>query len=245
MDQSADHWHSIRPWIHRFILSVNHVSSVSATFTLKSALTAEPLDPALESLLEEEQDESHCGSTDHADTFARSRTVSDALTRGLSVKVNSSPWQRVLLRIDEESDKAVIIVFGLMPGRQYDVELGIAHPQEPLRSQITTDADDPRKPFLRIFSNRHALRVPFPIQCPIEPPPAPLRMCMTIATQTDLPLCPLSCQTQIRHLPIFPSHSLRSRIPLHLHPRLHLLPILPRCQPPIRGKFHPPRQYRQ
>jgi hypothetical protein len=92
MDQSADHWHSIRPWIHRFILSVNHVSSVSATFTLKSALAAEPLDPALESLLEEEQDESHCGSADHADTFARSRTVSDALAQRL---VRKSKLQRL------------------------------------------------------------------------------------------------------------------------------------------------------
>ncbi|KAF9788648.1 hypothetical protein BJ322DRAFT_1106623 [Thelephora terrestris] len=142
MDQSADHWHTIRPWIHRFILSVNHVSSVSAAFTLEAALTAEPLDPALESLLEDEQDGSRCTSTDHADAFARSRTVSDALTRGLSVKVNSTPWQRVLLRVDEETDKAIVIVFGLTPGRQYDVELGIAHPQEALRSQITTDVDD-------------------------------------------------------------------------------------------------------
>ena len=134
MDQSADQWHSIRPWIHRFALSVSQVSSVSATFTLKSALTAKPLDPALESLLEEERGD----CSDHPDPPTRSRAVSDALTRGLSVKVNSSPWQRVLLRVDEESDEAIIIVFGLMPGRQYDVELGMTRHQESLHTQITT-----------------------------------------------------------------------------------------------------------
>ena len=138
MDQSADQWHSIRPWIHRFALSVDQVSSVSVTFTLKSALTAKPLDPALESLLEHERDGPACASTDHSELPTRSRAVSDALTHGLSVKVNSSPWQRVLLRVDEASDTAVIIVFGLMPGRQYDVELGINHRHESLRSQITT-----------------------------------------------------------------------------------------------------------
>lgn len=150
MEQSTDQWHSIRPWIRRFALSVNQVSSVSATFTLKSALTAKSLDPVLESLLEDEQDEPPCASTDDTDSFTRSPTVSDALTQGLAVKVNSSPWQRVLLRVDEESDEATVIVFGLMPGRQYEVELGIAHPPEALRSQITTDG--PCMCFLHTFS---------------------------------------------------------------------------------------------
>ena len=137
MEKTTDHWQTIRPWIHRFALSVNQVSSVSATFTLKSALTAKSHDPTVESVVEEE--ETGWGCADHADSFAGSRTVSNALTQGLSVKVNSSPWQRVLFRVDEESDEATLIVFGLMPGRQYDVELGIAHPLEALHSQITTD----------------------------------------------------------------------------------------------------------
>lgn len=152
MDQSADQWNSIRPWIRRFALSVHQVSSVSATFTLKSALSAQPLDPALESLLEDEEDEPAFPSSDlPGSAAAGARAVSDALTQGLSVKVNSSPWQRVLLRVDEESDEAIIIVFGLMPGRQYDVELGISHPHESLRSKITTD--DSRQYFLRSSSH--------------------------------------------------------------------------------------------
>jgi len=109
---------------------VNQVSSVSATFTLKSALAARPLDPALEALVENE-----ASATEHR----APRAVTDALAQGLSVKVNCSAWQRVLLRVDEESDEAIIIVFGLMPGRQYDVELGVSPRQEPLRSNFTTD----------------------------------------------------------------------------------------------------------
>ena len=152
MDKSVHQWHSIRPWIHRFALSVNQVSSVSATFTLKPALATKPLDPPLDSLFKDEEDDSTCASSTRTDSFTRSRTVSDALAQGLSVKVNSSPWQRVLLRVDEEFDEAIIIVFGLIPGKQYDVELGITHPQEALRSRITTDG--PCKCFLRKFSYR-------------------------------------------------------------------------------------------
>ena len=64
--------------------------------------------------------------------------MSDVLSKGLSVKVNGTPWQRVLMKIDDEADEAVIILFGLMPGRQYDVELGIVPNEKTLRSQITT-----------------------------------------------------------------------------------------------------------
>ena len=159
MAQSGDHWHSIRPWIHRLALSVSQVSSVSATFTLKSALTTKPLDPALEAILVGERDDAPCPSTEHPDPSTRSCAVSDALAQGLSVKVNSSPWQRVVLRVDEESDEAIIIVFGLMPGRQYDVELGITHRQGSLRSQITTG--DACKRFPRTFSHQGELPASF------------------------------------------------------------------------------------
>lgn len=68
----------------------------------------------------------------------RTQIISDVLAKGLSVKVNGIPWQRVLIRIDEETDEAVIILFGLMPGRQYDVELEIVPGERTLRGQITT-----------------------------------------------------------------------------------------------------------
>lgn len=65
--------------------------------------------------------------------------ISDVLSKGLSVKVNGTPWQRVLMKIDEVTDEAVIILFGLMPSRQYDIELGIL-PGDTLRGQFTTGA---------------------------------------------------------------------------------------------------------
>lgn len=70
----------------------------------------------------------------------QTQIVADALSKGLSVKVNGTPWQRVLMKVDDEADEAVIILFGLMPGRQYDVELGIVPAESVLRSQITTGA---------------------------------------------------------------------------------------------------------
>ena len=236
MVQSADQWNSIRPWIRRFALSVNQVSSVSATFTLKSALTAQALDPALESLLEDEEDEPPFPTTDRPASAAPGpRAVSDALTQGLSVKVNSSPWQRVLLRVDEESDEAIIIVFGLMPGRQYDVELGISHRHEALRSQITTDVS--RQSFLRSSSHQgQPLNVRCPIQPPIRPIPIPLGTINTI--RAELTSCLMSsCQPRTR-LRTFRAPSLHLRA-LHRPP----LPLpLPRCLHPLQRTPLPPRR---
>lgn len=124
-------WHSIRPWSRRFALSVREITSVSATFILSSTFNS--TEPTLASLgltiLDEEEN----------DSSQRNRVVADTLAKGLAVKVNNSPWQRVLLRVDDEVDEALIIVFGLIPGRQYDIELGITPRDESLRSQITTD----------------------------------------------------------------------------------------------------------
>lgn len=53
--------------------------------------------------------------------------ISNALAKGLSVNVNGSSWQRVLIRIDDKADEAVIIIYGLMPGRQYDIDLGLVN----------------------------------------------------------------------------------------------------------------------
>ena len=66
--------------------------------------------------------------------------VSDVLSKGLSVKVNGTPWQRVILKMDDVLDEAIIILYGLMPSRQYDVELGILPGEASVRGQITTGA---------------------------------------------------------------------------------------------------------
>lgn len=124
-------WHSIRPWSLRFALSVREITSVSATFILSSTFNS--TEPSLASLgltiLDDEE----------SDASQRTRVVANTLSKGLAVKVNNAPWQRVLLRVDDEVDEALIIVFGLIPGRQYDIELGITPGEESLRSQITTN----------------------------------------------------------------------------------------------------------
>ncbi|PPR08244.1 hypothetical protein CVT24_001286 [Panaeolus cyanescens] len=70
--------------------------------------------------------------------------VADALSKGLSVTVNGAAWPRAFIRINEELDEAVIIIYALMPGRQYDIELELApgvHAPS-LHRQVTTTEDD-------------------------------------------------------------------------------------------------------
>lgn len=132
-------WHSIRPWRPTLSLIVREITSVSATFILSSPLGTDPsaTDHSLASLgITNDEDEDFGEETTPSNR--RIQIVSDVLSKGLSVKVNGTPWQRVLMKIDDEADEAVIILFGLMPGRQYDVELGIVPNEKTLRSQITT-----------------------------------------------------------------------------------------------------------
>lgn len=133
----ASQWHSIRPWRPTLSLLVREITSVSATFILSSPLGSDSSssEPSLASL----------GITNDSDDDIEQdaggrqiQIVSDVLSKGLSIKVNGTPWQRVLMKIDDEADEAVIILFGLMPGRQYDVELGIVPNEKILRGQITT-----------------------------------------------------------------------------------------------------------
>lgn len=123
-------WHAIRPWLPPLTLSVREVTSVSVTFLLSATITQSPdLDIDLDL-------ENELGGDDQ--TQPQHSIISEALAKGLSVKVNGSPWQRVFIRIDESADEAVIIIYGLMPGRQYDIDLGIVHSRR-LNRQITTE----------------------------------------------------------------------------------------------------------
>jgi len=56
--------------------------------------------------------------------------MSQTLTNGLAISLNSVPWQKVLVHIDEETDdEAIVVLYGLFPGRRYDVEVGIVRGQ--------------------------------------------------------------------------------------------------------------------
>ncbi|KXN81874.1 hypothetical protein AN958_03576 [Leucoagaricus sp. SymC.cos] len=135
---SSANWHAIRPWLPPLSLSVKEVTSVSVTFLLSATITPPPdldIDIDLEAELEnaDENDQPHPS------------IISEALAKGLSVKVNGSPWQRVIIRIDDSVDEAVIIIYGLMPGRQYDIDLGLVQTRH-LRRQVMTEDQDSEPP---------------------------------------------------------------------------------------------------
>ena len=134
-------WHSIRPWRPTLSLSVREITSVSATFILSSPPSdSAAVEQSLAALGLSNDDDSLDGES----SSAGPQIVSDVLSKGLSVKVNGIPWKRVLMKIDDDADEAVIVLFGLMPGRQYDIELGIVPNEKILRSQITTTASTHR-----------------------------------------------------------------------------------------------------
>lgn len=124
-------WHSVQPWAPRLSLYVHEITSVSVTFILSCRHTNDSLsasDVAVE--LEEElggklEDVKH--------------KISDVLGKGLAVKVNGSPWQRVVMHVDEESDEeAVVILYGLMPAKSYEIELSVVA-GESIKGNLTTE----------------------------------------------------------------------------------------------------------
>jgi hypothetical protein len=102
-------------------LTIREITSVSATFILSSTLSVK--------LTEDAEDivSGNVSDDDLEDSAANKsvHVVSDALAKGLSVNVNGAPWKRSYIRMADEGDEAIIILHGLMPGRQYDIELGI------------------------------------------------------------------------------------------------------------------------
>jgi hypothetical protein len=137
-------WHSIRPWSPPLCLIVREVTSVSATFILSSSFSSVDgdLEPSLTSLAlittDDDHYEENSDEGDDMDTKKKS-VISDALAAGLSVTVNGSNWQRVFIRIDETADEAVIIIYGLMPGRQYDIDLALVQGEHnKIRQQVIT-----------------------------------------------------------------------------------------------------------
>ncbi|KAI9508093.1 hypothetical protein F5148DRAFT_1014159 [Russula earlei] len=128
-DASLTKWQSIRPWRPRLSLSVIEITSVSATFVI-SSLSSNTLN--------------HHDILDADDIPTLSTTIqpaaTDSLSKGVSVNVNGTPWRKCLARLADEADEAmIIIIYGLMPGRHYDIELGIIPSDEKLKRQIVTE----------------------------------------------------------------------------------------------------------
>ena len=120
---SLSKWHFIRPWHPRLSLFVKEITSVSATFVIVSLAGRDHFEP----------------DDGPASTASSNQSlVPDPLSKGVSVKVNGTPWPKCLARLSDNGDEAMIIVYGLMPGRHYDIELGLIA-GEKLRGQIVTE----------------------------------------------------------------------------------------------------------
>ncbi|KAF9226391.1 hypothetical protein BS17DRAFT_765380 [Gyrodon lividus] len=129
-------WHTIRPWTPHLALAVREITSVSATFTLSSSLDARSTaEPEPELVIDTSNGTSN-------DTIADSRgIIADAMSHGLSVDVNGSNWQRVILRMNDRADEAIIVIYGLHPGRQYDIDLALVSGGT-MRKQVITEVYD-------------------------------------------------------------------------------------------------------
>ncbi|KAJ4468840.1 hypothetical protein J3R30DRAFT_1613089 [Lentinula aciculospora] len=147
-------WTSIRPWIPPLSLSVHEITSVSVTFVL-SAATLDPnseteLSLAGVSISTEDIHQDEDGADDEDTNASESEAkktlsvVSSALNGGLSVEVDRSSWRRVFIRIDDKADEAVIIVYGLLPGRQYEIVLELVQGGQTnsIRQQVTTEENE-------------------------------------------------------------------------------------------------------
>jgi hypothetical protein len=122
---SPPKWHSIRPWHPRLALSVTEITSVSATFVI-SSLSSNIL--------------RHHDDFDPDDDDIPTPNT-DALSKGISVNVNGTPWRKCLARFADDADDATIIIHGLLPGRHYDIELGIIPGDEKLKGEIVTESE--------------------------------------------------------------------------------------------------------
>ena len=134
---SPSEWHTIRPWTPHLTLAVREITSVSATFILSSSLDARHT-------TDDEPEPEFSGDTSNDannDTILDSRgIIADAMSHGLSVDVNGSNWQRVILRMNDHADEAIIVIYGLHPGRQYDIDLALVSGGT-MRKQVTTEGE--------------------------------------------------------------------------------------------------------
>ena len=132
--ESSNHWQTIRPWTNRISLQVKELTSISATFLLTS------VSPGLDTTLSssDEPQPSHANPAQAPTPTHLPRSLREVLRRGLAVKVNGVPWPKVVPHIEDDDSEAIIILYGFLPARTYDIELSIAPDEEPLRKQIAT-----------------------------------------------------------------------------------------------------------
>ncbi|KAJ7096687.1 hypothetical protein B0H15DRAFT_880161 [Mycena belliarum] len=149
-------WHTIRPGKPPLSLSVREITSVSVTFILSSTFSdfgaeAEPFLASLGIAIEDENDEDVADDETDDSVSAEQKklsVISEVLAKGLSVNVNSATWKGVYIRIDDKTDEAVIIIYGLLPGKKYDIDLGLVQGGQSnnIRRQVITDDSEMPQP---------------------------------------------------------------------------------------------------
>lgn len=129
-------WETIRPWIDRLAIQVKELTSISATFVLTSAINHVKLDEEISDSLLNDLD-----PVFKPDGLFKS--VGEILERGFTVKVNDARWNNYFLNVDERDEEAVIILYGLRPGRMYEIELTIEQDETSVRKEFVTPKIDP------------------------------------------------------------------------------------------------------
>ncbi|KAI6107854.1 hypothetical protein EV401DRAFT_2001083 [Pisolithus croceorrhizus] len=130
-------WHAIRPWTPHLTLAVREITSVSVTFILSSVLDARvPAASASTDGADAEQTFDQVSSGSASVITATSSTavspvdshrpvLADILTQELSVDVNGSSWKHFIVHVPDATDEAIVLIYGLYPGRQYDIDIAL------------------------------------------------------------------------------------------------------------------------
>ncbi|KAJ6571686.1 hypothetical protein B0H19DRAFT_1255632 [Mycena capillaripes] len=174
-------WHTIRPGKLPLSLSVREITSVSVTFILSSTFSDFPAEaePFLASLglAADDDNEEDDGDDETDDSVSAEQkkpsVISEVLAKGLSVNVNSATWKGVYIRIDDKTDEAVIIIYGLMPGKKYDIDLGLVQGGQSnniRRQVITDDLEMPNPTSLPEADNTHFDSPESPLPTPSTSP---------------------------------------------------------------------------
>jgi len=132
-------WNSIRPYTPRLLLHVREITSVSVAFSLSTTLDATYLNPSGNGA-SAHQDEDDTIESDMM-TFRSKPGIADVLRTGLVVKLNGSPWQKVVIHAEESEEEAIVVLYGLFPVRHYEVELSVVAGEETYHVSVVTNND--------------------------------------------------------------------------------------------------------
>lgn len=120
-------------------LAVREITSVSVTFILSSVLDARvSAASANTDGADAEQTFDQVSSTSGSASVITATSsiavspvdshrpvLADILTQELSVDVNGSSWKHFILHVPDAADEAIVLIYGLHPGRQYDIDIAL------------------------------------------------------------------------------------------------------------------------